>query len=237
MPKTIFKYVVFTLVLLNLFFLSAVIAYQLTHMGEMATIPDLRGMTMEEARIELNGKKLSVVQSGVSLHERYELGQIIEQDPLPDSKVRLNTIIRVSISSGKEKVLVPGLIGRTLELIGPTLQEAGLRKGKIAHIHTSRFAAGKIIAQSPVAGREVGINSRVSLLVSQGERQSQYLMPDLLGRRLSITLDRLKQLEFRVGDIRRQYYPGLESGIIINQTPKPGDRIQKNNIIRLEVSR
>lgn len=237
MPKSTFKYVCFTLTLLILFFLSAVISFHLTSLGEMVTVPDLRGKTMDQARLELTGKKVTLAQSGVSLHDRFDIGQIIEQEPVPDTKVRLHEVIRVIVSSGREKVLVPDLIGRTLEMIGPTLQDSGLRKGKISHVHTRRHAAGKIIAQSPVPDRQVGINSRISLLVSQGERQRQYLMPDLLGRQLSSTLDRLKALEFRVGDIRRQYYPGLESGIIINQTPKPGDRIQKNNIIRLEVSR
>jgi serine/threonine-protein kinase len=237
MPKSIYRLLQLVLLLISLFFFSGLVAYQVTRSGEMLTVPDFAGKTMEEARQEISGRKMSVAQSGVSLHDIYEQGRIFQQEPPADAKVKLNTTIRVLVSAGREKVIVPDLIGRTLEMISPTLQEAGVRKGKIAHVHTSRYAAGKIISQSPIAGREVGSSSRISLLVSQGERQKQYLMPDLMGKRLSLVLSQLKRLEFRVGDIRRQYYPGLESGLIINQNPKPGDRIQKNNIIRLEVSR
>lgn len=237
MPKKYIKRSVFVLSLLILFFLSALISYQVTKYGEMVTLPDLSGKTLEEARMELNKIRLQVVQSGIQLHDRYELGQIIAQEPEAETKSRLNQIVKVLVSAGKEKVTVPGLTGRTLELILPTLEEARLRKGKVSHVHTSKYAAGKIISQFPPPKYEVGVNARVNLLVSQGEAEKKYLMPDLLGKRAAIVIAKLKEMDFRVGDVRRTYYPGLEPGIIINQSPKQGGRIQKRNIIALEVSK
>lgn len=237
MPKKYIKRSVFVLSLLILFFLSALISYQVTKYGEMVTLPDLSGKTLEEARMELNKIRLQVVQSGIQLHDRYELGQIIAQEPEAETKSRLNQIVKVLVSAGKEKVTVPGLTGRTLELILPTLEEARLRKGKVSHVHTSKYAAGKIISQFPPPKYEVGVNTRVNLLVSQGEAEKKYLMPDLLGKRAAIVIAKLKEMDFRVGDVRRTYYPGLEPGIIINQSPKQGGRIQKRNIIALEVSK
>lgn len=237
MPKKYIKRSVFVLSLLILFFLSALISYQVTKYGEMVTLPDLSGKTLEEARMELNKIRLQVVQSGIQLHDRYELGQIIAQEPEAETKSRLNQIVKVLVSAGKEKVTVPGLTGRTLELILPTLEEARLSKGKVSHVHTSKYAAGKIISQFPPPKYEVGVNTRVNLLVSQGEAEKKYLMPDLLGKRAAIVIAKLKEMDFRVGDVRRTYYPGLEPGIIINQSPKQGGRIQKRNIIALEVSK
>jgi len=203
----------------------------------MVTLPDLSGKTLDEARTELNKLRLQVVQSGIELHEQYDLGLIIAQEPEAETKLKLNQIVKVLVSAGKEKVIVPKLIGRTLELILPTLQEARLRKGKISHVHTAKYAAGKIISQFPPPEHEVGVNTRVNLLVSQGESEKKYLMPDLLGKRASLVIAKLKEMDFRVGDVRRTYYPGLEPGIIINQSPKQGGRIQKRNIIALEVSK
>jgi len=62
-------------------------------------------------------------------------------------------------------------------------------------------------------------------------------MPDLLGKQASKVIEKLKEMGFRIGDIRRSYYPGLRSGIIINQNPSQGTQIRKRNIISLEVSR
>ena len=185
MPHKYFRFILLFLSLLILFFLSATISYQVTKSGEMATIPNLAGMTLEEARMELTKQKLRVVQSGVQLHNHYEQGKIIAHDPPPETKVKLNEEVKVVISAGKEKVIVPSIRGRTLQAILPTLQEAGLRKGRVSHVHTPKYAAGKIISQYPPSDEEVGINTRINMLVSQGDHEQKFLMPDLLGRRLS----------------------------------------------------
>ncbi len=233
----IFKYSVITLSTLILFFLSALIAYQVTLSGEMVTIPDLTTKSMEEAKEILMEKKLFVIKSGIELHERIDKEKIIAQDPLAGSKVKINTAVKVVLSAGKEKVIVPRFIGRSLQAIGPEIIEAGLMKGKISHVHTPAYAAGKIVSQHPLDNEEVARGSRISFLVSQGEREKKFLMPDLIGKRASVVIEKLKELEFNIGHIRYSYYPGLDSGIIINQYPEPGSRIQRRNLITMEVSK
>ena len=237
MSQKYFRFILLFLSLLNIFFLSATIAYQVTKSGEMTTIPNLAGMSMEEARMELSKQKLSVVQSGVQLHNLYEQGEIIAHDPPPETKVKLHEEVKVVISAGKKKVIVPNFRGRALQAILPSLQETGLRKGRVSHVHTPRYAAGKIISQYPPSDQEVGITTRINMLVSQGDHEQKFLMPDLLGKKLSSVSSRLRALGFKVGDVRRRYYPGLESGIIINQIPEQGKQILKRNRIILEVSK
>ena len=41
-------------------------------------------------------------------------------------------------------------------------------------------------------------------------------MPDLIGKKASPVISRLKTLEFNLGDIRYTYYPGLGKDVIIN---------------------
>jgi serine/threonine-protein kinase len=233
----IYKYCVISLSALILFFLSALIAYQITLSGEMVTIPDLKNMTLDEAKEILLEKKLFVIKSGIELHGRIEKDKIIQQDPLSGSKVKINSIVKVVQSAGKEKVIVPRFIGRSLQAIGPEIIEAGLMKGKISHVHTAAYSAGRIISQNPLDNEEVARGSRISFLVSQGERERKFLMPDLIGKRASVAIEKLKELEFNIGHIRYSYYPGLESGIIINQYPEPGSRIQRRNLITMEVSK
>jgi serine/threonine-protein kinase len=233
----IFKFCAITLSALILFFVSALIAYQITLKGEMVSIPDLTNKSLQEAREILMDKKLFVIKSGIELHDRFDKDKIIRQDPLAGSKVKINNILKVVLSAGKEKVIVPRFVGRSLQAIGPELIEAGLMKGKISHVHTSAYAAGKIISQNPLDNEEAARGSRISFLVSQGERERKFLMPDLIGKRASVVIEKLKELEFNIGHIRYSYYPGLESGIIINQYPETGSRIQRRNLITMEVSK
>ena len=235
--KKIFNFAFLSLLVLNLFFISAIISYKITLNGEMITLPNLIGKTLEEARIELEKKKIVLFQSGVRLDQRYERGKIIFQDPPENTKVKINTEARVVLSAGKEKVIVPDLLGKNLQNIRPILDESGLREGKISHVHTPKYAAGKIIGQYPQPEEEVGRDTPVSILVSQGQLEIRYLMPDLIGKRASSSITQLENLDFNVSSIRYRYYHGLDSGIIINQTPAPGSKIQKRNRITLEVSK
>jgi serine/threonine-protein kinase len=237
LKKKIFKYALFALILLNLFFISALLSFHITLKGEMVSVPDLKGMPMEEAERELTKRKLFIVEAGIQLHDRYEQGLIISQDPPSDSRIKIFKEVKVTLSAGKEKVSVPRIIGNNIQQINQILHDSSLRKGKISHIHTPKYSAGKIVAQFPLENEEVGINTRISMLVSQGEREKKYLMPDLLGKQIDSILRQLRELDFRVEHVRHSYYPGLDSGIIIKQFPLQGYRIQKRNLISLEVSK
>jgi beta-lactam-binding protein with PASTA domain len=235
--QKIYKYLIYSILALICLFLSAIISYQITLKGEMVSIPDLSGKTVEDAREILSIKKLALITSGMELHERIEKGRIIHQDPLPGSRIKINKKVKVILSAGREIVVMPRFIGRSLQAVSQQLPEMGLSKGKISHVHTPSYAAGKIIAQSPAPDAEVARGSRISFLVSQGDREKKYLMPDLIGKRATEAIRKLKEMEFVVGHIRYSYYPGLDAGIIINQYPGPGSRIQRRNLITMEVSK
>lgn len=232
-----FNFLIYTLTFLIIFFTSAIISSQIILKGEMVSVPSIIGKTMPEARTELIKKRLSIVQKDVQLDNNWGRGKIISQDPSPGSKVKIGKIIKVILSAGSEKVILPRLIGKNFESISPILKDSGLRRGKVSQVHTRRYAAGKIISQHPHPSEEVGRNSQVSLLVSQGEKEKKYLMPDLIGNQSEFVIKRLKEMEFRIGDMRYSYYPGLDSGIIIKQSPPHGFLIQKNFPINLEVSK
>jgi beta-lactam-binding protein with PASTA domain len=237
MPKKLFSLLLFSLIFLNAFFLTAVLAFQVTKRGEMASVPDLTGETMENARSELDDNKLLLVQTGIELHAQYEKGEIIAQIPPAESKVHLYTQVKVVVSAGKEKVTVSSFKGRSLQAILPLLQESGLRKGSVTHVHSRRFSAGRIISQYPLPDQEVPIQSQINFLVSEGEEEVKFLMPDLLGRRIATARIQLEQLGFRLGPVRRRYYRGYEPGIIIDQNPRQGQTIKQRNTIILEVTR
>ena len=235
--KKIYKPVFFALLILDLFLLSAVASFRFTLAGEVVNIPSLKNKTFDEVKSDLAKKKITVVQIGYQLHQNIEKGKIIYQDPSEGSKLKLNGEVKVILSSGKEKVTVPRLVNLMEQSVNPLLREASLRKGKISHIYTPKHAAGRIVSQYPPADAEVGSQSRVSFLVSQGKNEDIFLMPDLLGRRVEPVLEWLENLEFRVGDTRRAVYRGLDAGIIILQTPQQGFPIKKRTLITLEVSK
>jgi serine/threonine-protein kinase len=228
----------FLLWLLIVFLSSAVFSSRVIQKGEIVSVPDVSGKTLAEAERDLARKRLSIQEKGIEFNDRCERGKIISQEPPAGSKIRVNQPVRVTVSGGSELVEVPALVGRSLEAASKVLGENGLQRGLISQIHTGRYAAGRIIAQEPApGGQKIKRTTPLNFLVSQGEVEPRYLMPDLIGRKAGPSLPRLRELGLKVADVRYSYYPGLEAGVIIKQFPPHGFGIAKRSLIALEVSR
>ncbi|MGB9836601.1 MAG: PASTA domain-containing protein [Candidatus Saccharicenans sp.] len=225
------------LLILIFFFSGAVISSQIILNDEIVYVPDLTGKTVDQARAELQKRDLNLVVSGVQFSNDVPKGRVITQDPAAGSRIKVNRQVSVIVSSGSESVKVPNLLGKSLEEAVSLMRQVGLNRGLLSQIHTPSYPAGRIIAQQPPPETEVERNGQVNFLVSQGEEEPVFLMPDLIGKKIDRVLLFLKNAGFKVEDIRYVYYPGLEKGLIVKQSPLSGYPIQKRNPIHLEVSR
>ncbi len=236
--ERVFLYLQLLLLWLIVFLLSAILTSRHIEKGDWVAVPELAGKTLTEARADLAGRKLSLQEKGIQPSDRYEKGRIVLQEPPAGSKIRVNRAVRVVISSGSELVEIPQLVGRSLESAAKILVEIGLQRGLLSQIHTAEYAAGRIIAQEPAPSAGlVKRNTPINFLISQGESELKYIMPDLIGKRAGPAIARLNALGFRIADIRQSYYPGLGSGLIIKQFPAQGYPIARRNLITFEVSR
>jgi serine/threonine-protein kinase len=235
--KLLFNAALYSLLFLILFFLSAVIFSQVLLKSEVVTVPDVIGKPVAQARSELQKKDLTLAQRGTEPSDRVEKGLIVRQDPAAGSKIRVTRVVQVFTSSGSGTVTVPDLSSKTLDEALTLLQATGLTKGKLSQVHTPRLPAGKILDQRPAPGTLVERGFPVGILLSQGDLDGRYVMPDLIGLRADGVIGRLNGWGFKVADIRYVYYPGAAAGLIVKQEPTNGYRIQKRNRISLEVSR
>lgn len=238
MPKSaLFKFASYSLAFLNVFFLTAVVFSQVILRSEPVAVPDLTGRTVAQARSELARKDLSVALLGSEFNDRWEKGLIIRQDPAPDSQVRITEAIQVVTSAGSQSVTVPNLVNKSLDAALTVLQSSGLYKGGLSQVHTARYPAGRIIAQEPGPDTIAERNAQVGLLLSQGDREDRFVMPDLIGQKAERVTAWLKSIGFKVADVQYRYYQGRSAGFILGQYPLAGFRVQKRNLITLEVSR
>jgi beta-lactam-binding protein with PASTA domain len=235
--KLLFNAALYSLLFLILFFLSAVIFSQVLLKSEVVTVPDVTGKPVAQARSELQKKDLTLAQRGAEPSDRVEKGLIVRQDPAAGSKIRVTRVVQIFTSSGSGTVTVPDLSSKTLDEALTLLQATGLTKGKLSQVHTPRLPAGKILDQRPTPGTLVERGFPVGILLSQGDLDGRYVMPDLIGLRADGVIGRLNGWGFKVADIRYVYYPGAAAGLVVKQEPPNGYRIQKRNRISLEVSR
>jgi len=237
-PRTtktdVFFYVLLYVVL---FFAAANVFSQLILRAELVNVPDLSGRSLEEARALLASKKIIVSIQEFRFDGRVERSRIVSQDPAKGSRIKPRRTVKVIVSRGNEQIGVPSVISRSLETAVQLLKTAGLRRGRISQIHTSRAAAGRILAQDPPPGNIADRTSMVDFLVSRGAAEDRYIMPDLIAKNAGAVIRRLKDLEFLKYEVSYVYYPDTGPGIVLKQSPIAGSLILKRNQINLEVSR
>ena len=68
-------------------------------------LPDLKGLTFDEAKEQLNAKGLGIKNAGTVASDQYDEGQIVSQTPDALTKAEANTTVEVTLSSGKGEFL------------------------------------------------------------------------------------------------------------------------------------
>ncbi len=135
---------------------------------ELVTVPDVRGRHRQEAANLLENADL-----GVDVSERYDetvaQGYVIEQQPPRGTRVAGGTRVYLVVSKGPPPppFAMPDLVGSSVEDARRTLDQAGLRVGRVSSA-LSGFPAGLVAEQNPAAGLRVRQGEAVDLVISQG---------------------------------------------------------------------
>ena len=108
-----------------------------TNHGDFETVPNLTGKSLEVAEIELEKNNLVLqIQDSANFNPKYPKFSVIEQDPIPGSKVKENRKIYLTLNpSGYRKVLVPDLKQKTFRQAKPTLEALGFEIGKLTYVN------------------------------------------------------------------------------------------------------
>jgi beta-lactam-binding protein with PASTA domain len=105
----------------------------------------------------------------------------------------------------------------------------------VARAYSPTLPEGQIIDTFPPGGAEVPEHTAVSLLVSRGQRPRDYYMPDLISSREQEARATIEPLGASV-TVEREAVPQRSlHGIVIGQTPKPGERVNSRTLINLTV--
>ena len=122
------------------------------------------------------------------------------------------------------EVVVPDLTGIEIGQAREKLATLNLRSYHSGQIYNMEYPEGVIVSQRPEGGRKVKIGRRVSLLTSSGKMKAQ--VPDLLGRPKIQAEAVLSAKGLILGEIEEKFDPDLNSGIILEQNPLPGEEIE-----------
>jgi beta-lactam-binding protein with PASTA domain len=246
--KRIFNIVLSTLTMLAVALIFAFITMRLAIHGREVTVPNLSGLTLEEAN-----KKASSLGLNLNLENRFysadtPSGRILAQSPAPGVTVRREWAVRITESLGAQQVAIPDVIGQSERTASINVRRLGLDLGIIAHL-PAPGEPGIVIAQTPNPDAAGAQSPRVSLLISSPEEVVEappaniFVMPALTGLTLSVASTRVAPLGMHIIEDVNAFDPSVpyvrtpaSAATIIAQTPAAGHRVFKGEAVHITLN-
>ena len=208
LKKIVNHYIVKNIIILFLvgifvFYGTLVALRHYTHHGEALPVPDVRGLTFDEAGKILKERKMRWQLSDSVYITSAKPGAVVNQNPEPGFKVKENRNIFLTINAlAPEKVKMPNVVDLSFRQAKTTLESQGLTIGKLTYVPymatnyvLKQLYRGKEIRK----GTEIVKGSEIELVLGDGLSDEKTFVPDLLGNTLLEARETLTQYFLNFG--------------------------------------
>jgi serine/threonine-protein kinase len=216
---------------------SALTAMRFAIRTREVQVPSLIGLTPEEAGEVATAEKLILkVMPGKRFSTEVPEGRIMGQIPAAKARVKTNSGIKVLVSIGNPKKEVPRLVGGSLRTAQLTLVGRLLTLGNVTSAYTEEDGKAIVADQWPRPGPLEGADPAVNVFVSLGRPEEYFIMPDLIGQPAELAAARARQEGFRLIKSNPVKSAGAAAGSVVEQKPRAGSRLSRNDTIQMDVS-
>ena len=171
------------LILLFAISLGGTLAYlNITNPAEVE-LPEVVGMSKEEAQKTVEDLKLVFEVSSEEFNKDVPEGYVISQDPtyIADYHVKEGSTVKVVVSKGQEKTTVPNVEGEERSEAIKMLEDAKL-KAEVVEETSKTVKEGYVISQETEADSEAYAGDTVKIHVSTGTGIKQVTVQNVVGQ-------------------------------------------------------
>ena len=216
--------------------------------GTQRYVPNVSGMSYEEAEGLLKEKNLNIVISGMNYSESIAKNKILSQTPGDGAVAEAEEIIKVIMSGGQEEVMMPDLAGMTREEARQMITGQNLiySEKNTTEEYSDVVEKGRVIGQNIPAEERIAVQTEVSLSISLGslsKETAQLEVPKLTGLTKEEAIQKLGELKeqagftYSLGEVKNKYSTDVKKGQIISQSPKSGESVRTNEPICIVISK
>ena len=212
-----------------------------TNHGQSITVPELKGMTMEEMESTLDDRDLEFEVSDSTFVAGAKPLTVLTQFPKPGSSVKEGRKVYLTIvTETAPMVKLPDILGRSMSSAKNQLLSSGLIAGDpeyIAALEENTVLKLKLDGREISPGSSVPKGSKIVLVVGDGLGDQMVDVPDLVGmaadeaeiltsgQNLSLTIHYIGTVE------------GTADGTIVKQRPTTGgNKIRIGDVIDVDVA-
>ena len=178
-----------------------------TNHGEAFSVPDFRGMNLDQAEILAKQMHLRLVVFDSIFQVNVPAETIIDQHPAPEFKVKKNRKIFLTKNARiPDNILMPNLVGLSLRQARSQLEMAGLVLGEIKY--EPDIAVGEVLSQL-YRGKAVNASdsiqlykgSSIDLVVGRGLSHQSTYIPDVVGMGITKAKEKITDAVLNLGAI------------------------------------
>ncbi len=192
---------------------------------ERIQVPDLAGLTIEEATAALGEAKLKTGRVTEKFSADQEAGLLIDGSPASGSDVRKDSTVDLIVSKGIEQVALTNYQGKTSDQAQNELTSAGLIVSS-KYEYSDSVPIGTVISQTPNDVSSIAKGEKIILVVSKGP--SKIYVPNVYSLSKMAAAKILEDLGFKVNF----KYIGKKKSVT-NISPKSGTAVTPGSTVTI----
>lgn len=196
---------------------------------QLFELPKLTGLTLDEAKNELNTAEMALGTVVEQFDEGIAAGVVLAQDPAAGTAARHGTPVALTVSKGPEPIAVPSVVGLDEDEAVEAIEAAGL-KAVVAkdEVNDRNVPRGAVLSQVPANGT-LTRGGTVTLTISKGPKLVE--VPSFIGKQAGEARRELEKLGFQV---RVNNVLGGFFGTVRDQDPVE-EEVPEGSVITLTV--
>jgi beta-lactam-binding protein with PASTA domain/predicted Ser/Thr protein kinase len=199
-----------------------------------ASVPTVAGLPEDEASDQLTAAGFEPrVERAFS--DEVRRGRVIDTQPGPGSVIERGSTVIMRVSRGVEQVEVPDVVGESEDNARSTLEDSGLRVGRVTEKESPDEEPGTVLEQDPAAGEQVDRDTSVALVVAS--EPPDVAIPDVLDLSEDEARTALEDAGFEVLVRDRPVTTPDEEGVVLDQAPDAGEERPEGSRVRIAVGR
>ena len=199
-------------------------------------VPNVVGMTEDEAKKTLNKKGLGFKVVAREESKKYEEGTVSKQKTEAGKRVAKNTTIQVVVSSGLigDEITVPDVSNMSESEAQKALEDAGFEKITSDFAYSDSVAEGDVIGTTPAANAKATKDTEIVMKVSKGSEKKT--VPNVVGEQDGDAQNAITAAGLTVGTVTYEYYDDVPKGQVVSQTVAGGKKVAPGTSVGLTIS-
>jgi serine/threonine-protein kinase len=197
--------------------------------------PNFVGQTYATAKTMAVNSGLKLAEPTRKACDNAPKGSVCSQDPAPNTNVNKGDTINLVVSTGAPKVVVPSVVGQSLDDATTTLTADKYQFKVETQQKVSGEDPGTVLEQNPKLGAQVQKGTVITLTVAKAEAKST--VPDVSGKSCDDAKAQMTQNNLVGNCTEVDTNDSNLVGKVVSTDPAIGTQVTKNSTVNIQIGK